>query len=385
MFVYLDNSATTKPREGVIKEMNLMLSQDYANPSSLHRMGLNVEKKIKKSRDVISNYLKIKSSELFFTSGGTESNNIAIQGIIEANKNKGRHIISSKIEHPSVLNILKDYEMKGFDITYLDVDEYGIININQLEEFLNEDTILISIMMANNEVGSIQPIDEIKKIINKKKLKTLLHVDGIQALGKIDFNIKKLGIDSFSFSGHKIYGPKGIGGLYIREGLNIKPILFGGNQEKGIRSGTENTPGIIGLYKSIEKLIDNDKEENNNIRELKYYFVDKIKENISNIKINSLLNEKAAPHIVNISFLNTRGEVLLHFLENDNIYVSTGSACSSKNDRSSHVLKAMNLNGLEIESAIRFSFSIYNTKEQIDYVIERLKLRIEEIRDIMMR
>ncbi|MGO3168552.1 cysteine desulfurase family protein [Senegalia sp. (in: firmicutes)] len=385
MFVYLDNSATTKPRESVIKEMNLMLSQDYANPSSLHRMGLNVEKKIKKSRDVISNYLKIKSSELFFTSGGTESNNIAIQGIIEANKNKGRHIISSKIEHPSVLNILKDYEMKGFDITYLDVDEYGIININQLEEFLNEDTILISIMMANNEVGSIQPIDEIKKIINKKKLKTLLHVDGIQALGKIDFNIKKLGIDSFSFSGHKIYGPKGIGGLYIREGLNIKPILFGGNQEKGIRSGTENTPGIIGLYKSIEKLIDNDKEENNNIRELKYYFVDKIKENISNIKINSLLNEKAAPHIVNISFLNTRGEVLLHFLENDNIYVSTGSACSSKNDRSSHVLKAMNLNGLEIESAIRFSFSIYNTKEQIDYVIERLKLRIEEIRDIMMR
>lgn len=385
MFVYLDNSATTKPREGVIKEMNLMLSQDYANPSSLHRMGLNVEKKIKKSRDVISNYLKIKSSELFFTSGGTESNNIAIQGIIEANKNKGRHIISSKIEHPSVLNILKDYEMKGFDITYLDVDEYGIININQLEEFLNEDTILISIMMANNEVGSIQPIDEIKKIINKKKFKTLLHVDGIQALGKIDFNIKKLGIDSFSFSGHKIYGPKGIGGLYIREGLNIKPILFGGNQEKGIRSGTENTPGIIGLYKSIEKLIDNDKEENNNIRELKYYFVDKIKENISNIKINSLLNEKYAPHIVNISFLNTRGEVLLHFLENDNIYVSTGSACSSKNDRSSHVLKAMNLNGLEIESAIRFSFSIYNTKEQIDYVIERLKLRIEEIRDIMMR
>lgn len=385
MFVYLDNSATTKPRESVIKEMNLMLSQDYANPSSLHRMGLNVEKKIKKSRDVISNYLKIKSSELFFTSGGTESNNIAIQGIIEANKNKGRHIISSKIEHPSVLNILKDYEMKGFDITYLDVDEYGIININQLEEFLNEDTILISIMMVNNEVGSIQPIDEIKKIINKKKLKTLLHVDGIQALGKIDFNIKKLGIDSFSFSGHKIYGPKGIGGLYIREGLNIKPILFGGNQEKGIRSGTENTPGIIGLYKSIEKLIDNDKEENNNIRELKYYFVDKIKENISNIKINSLLNEKAAPHIVNISFLNTRGEVLLHFLENDNIYVSTGSACSSKNDRSSHVLKAMNLNGLEIESAIRFSFSIYNTKEQIDYVIERLKLRIEEIRDIMMR
>lgn len=385
MFVYLDNSATTKPRESVIKEMNLMLSQDYANPSSLHRMGLNVEKKIKKSRDVISNYLKIKSSELFFTSGGTESNNIAIQGIIEANKNKGRHIISSKIEHPSVLNILKNYEMKGFNITYLDVDEYGIINIDQLEEFLNEDTILISIMMVNNEVGSIQPIDEIKKIINKKKFKTLLHVDGIQALGKIDFNIKKLGIDSFSFSGHKIYGPKGIGGLYIREGLNIKPILFGGNQEKGIRSGTENTPGIIGLYKSIEKLINNDKEENNNIRELKHYFVDKIKENIDNIKINSLLNEKYAPHIVNISFLNTRGEVLLHFLENDNIYVSTGSACSSKNDRLSHVLKAMNLDRLEIESAIRFSFSIYNTKEQIDYVIERLKLRIEEIRDIMMR
>lgn len=385
MFVYLDNSATTKPRESVIEEMNIMLREDYGNPSSLHRMGLNVEKKIKKSREMISKYLNIKTSELFFTSGGTESNNIAIQGIIEANKNKGKHIISSKIEHPSVLNILKKYEQNGFDITYLDVDEYGIIDINQFKESLSENTILVTLMMVNNEIGSIQPIEDIKKIINEKRLNTVLHVDGIQALGKIDFNIKKLGIDSFSFSGHKIYGPKGIGGLYVKEGLNINPIIFGGNQEKGVRSGTENTPGIIGLSKAIESLSDKDKEENKNIREIKEYFVDNIKKNIENIKINSLLNEKSAPHIVNISFLNTRGEVLLHFLENDNIFVSTGSACSSKNDKLSHVLKAMNLNLEKIESAIRFSFSIYNTKEQIDYVIEKLKVSVDEIRDIMTR
>lgn len=384
MFVYLDNSATTKPRDGVIDEMNILLREDYGNPSSLHRMGLKVEKKIKKCRDIISKYLNVKASEIYFTSGGTESNNIAIQGIIEANKNKGNHIITSKIEHPSVLNILKNYEQKGFKITYLDVDEYGIIDLNQFKDELSKNTILVSLMMVNNEVGSIQPLQKIKEIINNNKSSAYFHVDGIQALGKIDFNIKTMGIDSFSFSAHKIHGPKGVGCLYIRDGLHIKSIIFGGEQEKGIRSGTENTPGIIGLSKAIEILNSEGNSEKKYLDDLKNYFIEKVKENISDIKINTAYIN-SAPHIVNISFINTKGEVLLHFLESDDIYVSTGSACSSKDDRGSYVLKSMGLKNVEIESAIRFSFSIYNTKEQIDYVIKKLKLRVEEIRDIMMR
>lgn len=384
MFVYLDNSATTKPRDGVIDEMNILLREDYGNPSSLHRMGLKVEKKIKKCRDIISKYLNVKASEIYFTSGGTESNNIAIQGIIEANKNKGNHIITSKIEHPSVLNILKNYEQKGFKITYLDVDEYGIIDLNQFKDELSENTILVSLMMVNNEVGSIQPLEKVKEIINNNKSSAYFHVDGIQALGKIDFNIKTMGIDSFSFSAHKIHGPKGVGCLYIRDGLHIKSIIFGGEQEKGIRSGTENTPGIIGLSKAIEILNSEGNSEKKYLDDLKNYFIEKVKENISDIKINTAYIN-SAPHIVNISFINTKGEVLLHFLESDDIYVSTGSACSSKDDRGSYVLKSMGLKNVEIESAIRFSFSIYNTKEQIDYVIKKLKLRVEEIRDIMMR
>ncbi|WP_130807289.1 cysteine desulfurase family protein [Senegalia massiliensis] len=384
MFVYLDNSATTKPRDEVIDEMNILLREDYGNPSSLHRMGLKVEKKIKRSRDIISKYLNVKSNEIYFTSGGTESNNIAIQGIIEANKNKGNHIITSKIEHPSVLNILKNYEQKGFNITYLDVDEYGIIDLNQFKDELSEDTILVSLMMVNNEVGSIQPLQKIKEIINNNKSSAYFHVDGIQALGKIDFNIKKMGIDSFSFSAHKIHGPKGVGCLYIRDGLNIKSIIFGGEQEKGIRSGTENTPGIIGLSKAIDILYSEESFEKKYLDDLKSYFIENVKENVSDIKINTPYTN-SAPHIVNISFINTKGEVLLHFLESDDIYVSTGSACSSKDDRGSYVLKSMGLKNLEIESAIRFSFSIYNTKEQIDYAIKKIKLRVEEIRDIMMR
>jgi len=384
MFVYLDNSATTKPRDEVIDEMNILLREDYGNPSSLHRMGLKVEKKIKRGRDIISKYLNLKASEIYFTSGGTESNNIAIQGIIQANKNKGNHIITSKIEHPSVLNILRNYEQKGFKVTYLDVDEYGIIDLNQFKDELSEDTILVSLMMVNNEVGSIQPLQKIKEIINNNKSNVYLHVDGIQALGKIDFNIKKMGIDSFSFSAHKIHGPKGVGCLYIRDGLNIKSIIFGGEQEKGIRSGTENTPGIIGLSKAIEILDSEENSEKKYLDDLKSYFIENVKENVSDIKINTPYTN-SSPHIVNISFINTKGEVLLHFLESDDIYVSTGSACSSKDDRGSYVLKSMGLKNLEIESAIRFSFSIYNTKEQIDYAIKKIKLRVEEIRDIMMR
>ncbi|MBS4540148.1 cysteine desulfurase [Clostridium sp. D2Q-11] len=385
MFVYLDNSATTRPRDEVIEEMNVILKEEYGNPSSLHRMGLIIEKKIKKSRSMIAEYLNVKNDEIFFTSGGTESNNIAIQGIINRYNKKGKHIITSKIEHSSVLNVFKQYEKEGYSVTYIDVNKDGIIDIEQLREEIKEDTILVSIMMVNNETGAIQPISEIKKIIKEGNLQTKLHVDGIQAFSKIPLNIKNLDIDSLSFSGHKIHGPKGVGGLYIKKDLKLKPILHGGNQEMGLRSGTENTPGIIGLGKAVEILNISGLEERNTIKDLKKYFIKEIKENIENIKLNSLENEKGTSHIVNISFMNTRGEVLLHFLEGDDIYVSTGSACSSKDSKGSHVLRAMGLSDKEIEGAIRFSFSFYNTKAQIDYAVIRLKTRVEEIRDIMMR
>lgn len=385
MFCYLDNSSTTRPRDTVIDEMNTILREDYGNPSSLHRMGLDVEKKIKKSRNIIAEYLNVRSDEIYFTSGGTESNNIAIQGIIDKYSKKGKHIVTSKVEHSSVLNIFKYYESKGYDVTYLDVDDKGIINIKQLEESIREDTILISIMMVNNEVGTIQPINEIKDIINKKNKNIKLHVDGVQAFSKLEFNLKSLDIDSFSFSGHKIHGPKGIGCLYMKKELNLSSIIYGGNQEKGIRSGTENTPGIIGLGKAVEVLNEKGKVERKNINNLKKYFIENVSNKINDIKINSYKDGKCVSHIVNISFLGVRGEVLLHFLENDNIFVSTGSACSSKNNTGSHVLNAMGLTKDEIQGAIRFSFSFYNTKEQIDYVIEKLVERVEEIRNITMR
>ncbi|RKD32727.1 cysteine desulfurase family protein [Thermohalobacter berrensis] len=385
MEVYLDNGATTRPRDEVIEEMNIMLKEIYGNPSSLHRMGLEAEKKVEKSREIISNFLSVRPDEIFFTSGGTESNNIAIQGIVNRYSRRGKHIITTKIEHSSVLNIFKYYEEKGFKVTYLDVDEKGLVDLEQLEESINNDTILISIMLVNNELGTVQPIEDIKKIINRKNKDVKLHVDGIQAFGKIKFNLKQLGIDTFSFSGHKIHGPKGIGGLYIKKDLKLSPIIFGGNQERGIRSGTENVPGIVGLGKAVELINKNFDEEIKKILNLKKHFIDKIKKNIDNIKINSFIDEHSAPHIVNISFVGVRGEVLLHYLEEDGIYVSTGSACSSKNKGKSHVLQAIGLKHDEIDGTVRFSFAYSNNVEEIDYVVDRLQKHVKEIRKITMR
>lgn len=388
MEVYLDNSATTKPREEVIEEINYMLRKAYGNPSSLHRMGLEAEKKITISRENIAGYLGCRKDEIYFTSSGTESNNVAIQGLVNKLRKRGNHIITSKIEHSSVINIFKHYEAKGFRVTYLDVNGEGTIDLKQLEESIADETILVAIMMVNNEIGTIQPIKEIRKILSKQNKNTKLHIDGIQALGKIPVKVAEYGFDSFSFSGHKIHGPKGIGGLYLRKGLYLAPIIFGGNQESGIRSGTENVPGIVGLGKSVELIMKKYQEEKSKIYELKEYFLDKIENYIPDIKVNSPNEEnKCAPHIVNVSFLDVRGEVLLHYLEENGIYVSTGSACSSNNKskKKSRVLDAIGLKDREIEGAIRFSFSYSNTKEEIDYTVEKLKESVEEIRKITMR
>ena len=383
--IYLDNCATTKPRDEVVEIIAKSLKEDFGNPSSLHRLGMNSEKKIKKSREDIANFLDVDSNEIYFTSGGTESNNIAIQSIVNKYSRRGNHIITTKIEHPSVLNIMKYYESKGFSITYLDVDKYGHISIEELKNSIKEDTILISIMHVNNEVGAIEPIEKIKHILNELGSKALLHVDGVQSFGKIKVDLKKYGIDTYSFSGHKIYGPKGIGGLYVNSGLNISPIIYGGNQEKGIRSGTENLTGIIGLGEAVRIMSTNFDKESNHVLELKEYFVDRIKNEIDNISINTILNEHSSPYIINVSFKYVRGEVLLHYLENKEIYVSTSSACSSRGTEKSHVLKSMGLCNQDIEGAIRICFSYENTKEDIDLTIQALKDSITEIRQITMR
>ena len=385
MEVYLDNSATTRPRDEVIDVINHSLKISYGNPSSLHRMGLEVEKKIKKSREIIGKFLGCKSNEIYFTASGTESNNIAIQGIVNKFGKRGNHIITTKIEHSSVINIFKHYENKGFKVTYLDVDNNGLIDLEELKKSITNETILVSIMYVNNEVGVIQSIKEIKDIIKNINKNALLHIDGIQAMGKINTNVKQLGCDTFSFSGHKIHGPKGIGGLYVKKDLNIDPIIFGGNQESGLRSGTENVPGILGLGKAVELLDNNFDEEINHILNIKKHFVDKITTEINNIKINSFLDNRCSPHILSISFIGTRGEVLLHYLEGEEIYVSTGSACSSKGKSKgkSRVLDSIGLSDKEIEGTIRFSFSHFNTLEQIDYAVPKIKWAVEEIRKIM--
>ncbi len=385
MKVYLDNSSTTRPRDEVIDEMLHMLKYEYGNPSSLHRMGLEVEKRIEGSRKCIADFLKCDKEEIFFTSGGTESNNISIQGLVNKNIKRGNHIVTTKFEHSSVLNIVKHYENKGLKVTYLDLDEYGMINLDQLEESISENTILVAIMMVNNEIGSILPINDISKVIKNKNRNTKIHVDGIQAFSKLDIDVRKLNIDTFSFSSHKVYGPKGVGGLYVKKDIMLEPIIYGGNQERGIRSGTENVPGIVGFGEAVEILKVKYKKESEDIRKVKEYFIKKLKDNIDNIKINSFLDDKCAPHILNVSFVGVRGEVLLHYLEDNGIYVSTASACSSHGKGKSHVLKAIGLKDDEIEGAIRFSFSHYNTLEEIDYAIEKLEQSVKDIRRITMR
>ncbi|MTI49239.1 cysteine desulfurase family protein [Sporosalibacterium faouarense] len=388
MEVYLDNSATTKPRKEVIDEINYMLKNAYGNPSSLHRMGFEAEKRITDSRKTISNCLGCREEEVYFTASGTESNNIAIQGIVNRFKKRGNHLITTKIEHSSVINIFKHYESKGFKVTYVDVDDRGIVDLKQLEENITDETILVAVMLVNNEIGTIQPIRDIKTIINKKNKDTKLHIDGVQALGKIPVNVKKFAFDTFAFSGHKIHGPKGIAGLYIKKGLNLSPIIYGGNQESGIRSGTENVPGIVGLGKAVEIDMENFQKEKSYIANLKKYFLDRVRDEVEDIKVNSIVDEdKCAPHILNISFLNIRGEVLLHYLEEKGIFVSTGSACSSNNKSKtkSRVLDAIGLSDNEVEGAIRFSFSYNNTKEEIDYTVKCLKNSVDEIRKITMR
>lgn len=383
MEVYLDNAATTKPRKEVVEAMVYAMEELYANPSSLHRKGVEVEKSIKSTRKLMAKALGCKDQEVYFTSGGTESNNIAIRGIVEANHRMGKHIITTKIEHPSVLNTFNDLEAKGYEVTYLAVNQQGFISVDELRSAIKEDTILVAIMHVNNEVGSIQPIDEIGKIIKGKNSKTLFHVDAIQSFGKIKFNLSNLAVDTLAISGHKLHGPKGIGGLYVKKGIKIRPLVTGGGHEMGMRAGTENVPGILGLGEAIKLQMDQQDEIISKTKSLKKYLVEKLQKEIKDTVVHNGMDKDFAPHIINVSFVGVKSEVLLHSLEGDGIYVSSGSACSSKKKGFSHVLTAMKLKDTLIDSSLRLSISDTNTIEEIDYAVDQIKKQVELLRKIM--
>lgn len=380
MQVYLDNSATTKVRDEVLKEIIDANENFYGNPSSLHRMGLVVEKKIDEARKTSAKLIGAKPEETYFTGGGTESNNIAIFGHL-TNLNKHNSVITTKIEHPSVYNVFKHIEDKC-QVKYLDTDENGRINTQELYDMVDENTLLVSIMHVNNEIGTVQQLNEIASTIKRKNENARLHVDAVQSYGKIKIDVHKVPVDTLTFSSHKIHGPKGVGGLYIRSGLMISPLIYGGGQERGIRSGTENTTGIIGFGKACELVYDNFNEETNKLYSLKDTYVKKLEEEIEDIKINSPAD--GAPHIINVSFKNVPGEVLVHYLEDKDIYVSTGSACSSKS-RDNRILDAINLGKEYREGTIRISLGHFNNLEEVEYVIENIKQSVKDIRSITKR
>lgn len=380
MEAYLDNAATTFVFPEVKDLMGKVMEEDFGNPSSLHKKGVKAEQYIKEAKETIAKFLKVEPKEIVFTSGGTESNNMALIGSAYANQRRGKHIITTRIEHASVYEPLMHLEKEGFQITYLPVDEHGIVKIDALKEALTDETILVSIMYVNNEIGSIQPIEEIGKIIKSYREDILFHVDAIQAYGKLKIYPKRAKVDLLSVSGHKIHGPKGSGFLYIKDKTKIQPILFGGGQQKGMRSGTENVPAIAGLSLASKLMYENHEEKIEKLNILKERFIKGVSE-IENVTNNS----GEAPHIISISFPGVRSEVLLHALEEKGVYVSSGSACSSNHPAISGTLKAIGLDKNHWESTLRFSLSIFTTEEEVDFAIQCLKELVPVLRRFTRR
>ncbi len=372
MEAYFDNSASTKVLEPVKEIVIKTMMEDYGNPSARHKKGLDAERYIKEAAETIAGTLKVAAKEIVFTSGGSESNNMAIIETAMANKRAGNHIISTGIEHASVYNPLAYLEEQGFRVTYLSVDRQGHINLEELEEAICPETILVSIMYVNNEIGAIEPVEAISKIIKKKNPDILFHVDAIQAYGKLLIRPKSQGIDLLSVSAHKIHGPKGIGFLFIDKRVKIRPMIYGGGQQRGMRSGTENVPGVAGLSAAANFMYTNHREKIRAITEIKDYLIDRLSE-IDGVTINSLKGELSAPQIVSASFSGIRSEVLLHALEEKEIYVSSGSACSSNHPAVSGTLKGIGIKPELLDSTLRFSFGVFNTREEVDYCIQTLK------------
>ena len=373
MEAYLDNSATTRCLDSVIEIVEKTMREDYGNPSSKHQKGLDAENYVRAARTEIAKTLKVQDKEIFFTSGGTESNNWALVGSALANRRAGNHLITTAVEHAAVLQPMGFLEEMGFRITYLPVDKYGVADLEALKKAICEDTILVSMMYVNNELGTEEPIEDAAKIIKEKNPNILFHVDAIQAYGKYRIHPKKLGIDLLSVSGHKIHGPKGSGFLYVNEKAKIRPIILGGGQQKGMRSGTDNVPGIAGLGVAAKEAYQNLDEKAAHLQALKQQLTDGLKD-IPDVFIQGQASEGGgAPHIVSVSFAGVRSEVLLHALEDRQIYISSGSACSSnKKLPVSTVLKEAHVPKELLDSTVRFSFSSQTTEEEIAYCIEEL-------------
>ena len=372
MEAYFDNAATTAVFPEVKNLMIKLMEEDYGNPSSLHMKGVDAEKYVRESKEALAKLLKVQEKELVFTSGGTESDNLALIGCARANKRAGNHLITSSIEHPAILNTMRYLEQEeGFRVTYLPVDRDGRIKLQALKDALCRDTILVSIMYVNNEVGSVQPIEDAVQIVKNFNRNILFHVDAVQGFGKYRIFPKRIGVDLMSISGHKIHGPKGTGVLYVNERVKIKPIVFGGEQQKNVRSGTENVPGIAGLGLAAKEIYADFDAKIQRMRDLKNYFIEGLNQ-IPHIAIHGRIDETSAPHIVSVGFAGIRSEVLLHTLEDKGIYVSSGSACASNHPEISGVLRGIGAGQQYLDATIRFSFSEFTTKEEIDYTLKTL-------------
>ena len=382
--VYLDNSATTRAYDSVGKLVAHVMCEDYGNPSSLHRKGVEAEQYIKDAKETFARLLKVQEKEIFFTSGGTESDNLALIGTAMANRRAGNHLITTGIEHPAIINTMRYLEEQGFRVTFLPVDRYGRVQLEALKEALCDETILVSVMYVNNEVGAIEPVGEIGQYIKKVNPSVVYHVDAIQAFGKLEIKPRRDNIDLLTVSGHKIHGPKGSGFIYIKKNTKINPIIFGGGQQMGFRSGTENVPGIAGIGQASKDCYDNLEHNVEIMTNLKDKLIDSL-EAIEGVTVNSRKGNLGAPHIVSASFKGVRSEVLLHALEDKGIYISAGSACSSNRPAVSSTLKAMGIDKDLLESTVRFSFCEFNTEEEVDYAVGEIKQLLPILRKYVRR
>lgn len=379
MEVYLDNSATTRCYDEVAQLVYKVLCEDYGNPSSMHHKGVEAEHYLRYAREMLSGLLKVSEKEILFTSGGTESDNIALIGTAMAHHRRGRHLVTTKMEHPAILQTMAYLEKQGFEVTYLPVDRTGRISLRDLERAVRQDTILVSIMHVNNEIGSVQPIAEAGELIKRRNPQTLFHVDAVQGFGKFRIYPSRMHVDLLSVSAHKIHGPKGVGFLYIRDGARVSPILYGGGQQKGMRSGTENVPGIAGLARAAEMVYADLDRDVDRMYELRQMLIEGVSR-IEDVRINGCPGREGAPHIVSLSVRGVRSEVLLHALEEKEIYVSAGSACSSNKPQISDTLRAIGVERDLLSSTIRFSLSVFTTEEEIRYTIQALEEMVPMLR-----
>ena len=376
---YFDNAATTKVKDEVLQEMIPFFSEKYGNPSAVYALARETKKEIEKSREKVANLIGCNKKEIYFTSCGSEADNTAIKGIAYKNKIKGNHIITSKIEHHAILESCKLLEKQGFEVTYLNVDKNGFVDLGELRNSIKDETILISVMFANNEIGTIEPIEDIAKIANERNI--IFHTDAVQAVGNVDIKVKEMGIDMLSLSGHKIYGPKGIGALYVKENIDFEKFINGGHQEKNKRAGTENTAGIVGLGKAAELAKQNLEQHIRKVKELRNYYAEEVNKKITNIKINGAINARL-PGNSNISFEGINGSELLMELDNVGICASGGSACNSEEITPSHVLTAIGLDTQTAKGALRVTFGEFNTKDEVDYLVENLEKAVSKLRNI---